>query len=153
MSVYQNAVSAYNYELERRRAEVERHRQNRARLAQEFHKFQSVGQGFIEFDKVAAFDITMIEEPYVSYGATLDLDALAEQQNLDPGVDPAIPLTTGVVTEWDRDDRGFYVGAWVAVRVYFPPTDAIPADMDVEILHWFTFTAIGIKDVPVDVRD
>lgn len=141
------------FELERRRAEVERHKENAARLAQEFHKFQSLGQGFIEYEDVAEFDITMIEEPYVTYGAGLDLDALAEQQNLDPGVEPVIPLTMGVVTEWDRDERGFYVGAWVGVRVHFPPGDAITADLAVEVMHYFTFTGIGIKDVPVDVRD
>lgn len=140
-------------DLERQRAEVDRHRENSARLAQEFHKFESNGQGFIEFEDVCPFEITMIEEPFVTYAAAIDLDVLGELLELEAGEPPPIPLTTGIVTAWDQDDRGFYTGAWVGVRVYFPSGDAVAADLDVAVQHYFTFTAIGIKDVPLDVRD
>lgn len=141
-------------EMERRRGEIERHRENGARLAQEFHKFESNGQGFIEFADAAVFDITFIEEPFVTYGAQMDLDALADLLLLEPNEAPsAIPMTTGIVTEWDQDNRGFYVGAWVGARVYFPSGDLIATDLDVLVNHHFTFTGIGIKDVPIDVRD
>lgn len=140
-------------DLERRRAEVERHRENSARLAHEFHKFNTTGQGSIEFPDACRFDITFIEEPFVTYGAATGLDDLADQLNLDPGETPPIPICTGLVTDWDMDDRGFYVGAWVAARVYFPTPDAIDPKLQVSIDHHFTFTAIGMKDIPLDVRD
>lgn len=139
--------------VERRRAEVERHRENSARPAESYAKFETFGQGFIEFEERVDFGLTFIEEPYVSYGAKMDLDELGELLGLDAAVTPPVPMTTGMVTDWDLDDRGFYVGAWVGVRTYFPPVDAVASDLDVHIYHHFIFTAIAIKDIPLDVRD
>lgn len=139
-------------ELERRRAEVERHRENRARIASAFGKFRTVGQGFIEFEEVLDFGLAFAEEPIVAYGTAMDLDDLGERLELEADEPVPVPLCTGMVTEWDMDDRGFYVGAWVGARVWFPAGE-VPVDLNVVVEHYFTFTAIGIKDFPMEARN
>lgn len=140
--------------LEERRAEVERHQENSGRLAEAFARFETIGQGSIEFGERVDFDLTFIEEPFMSYGAMIDLDALDEMMGNDPSnIVPEIPLSTGVVTSWDRDDHGFYVGAWVGVRIWYPYDSSIWPEMEFEMSHHFTFKAVAIKDIPVGDRD
>jgi hypothetical protein len=138
--------------LEGRRAEIERHAENAARLAQVFQKFETTGQGSIEFEDRVDFGLTFIEEPYMNYGAQIDVEALGDLLGLEPEVPPSLPISSGMVTAWDQDDRDFYTGAWVAVTVFFPDA-AVPVDTAVYMNHHFTFTAIAMKDVPVDLRD
>lgn len=137
------------------RAEVERHRENKPRLANAYARFMTTGQGSIEFEKRIDFGLTFIERPYVAYGTQIDLDDLDDllgKESEDNGV-PALPMCSGLVTEWDQDERDFYVGCWVACRVWFPPDPPVPADIPVEVYHDFTFQAIAMKDVPLDVRN
>lgn len=138
-------------ELERRRGEIERHRENSARLAQVFQRFETTGQGSVEFEERVDFGLTFIEEPYMNYGAQVDIEALQDLLGLAPEVQPSLPLSSGMVTAWDQDDRDFYTGAWVAVTVFFPDI-LVPPDTPVYMSHHFTFTAIAMKDVPVDLR-
>ena len=143
-------------DLEVRRAEIDRHRENSARLASAFAKFETTGQGFVEFKDVIDFGCTFTEEPYPAYGSRVDLEALEDLLQQEAVVDkapPPVPITSGVVTEWDQDDKGYYIGAWVGVRVFFPYEDAVPLDLDVPAEHYFTFTGVAIKDVPIDVRE
>jgi hypothetical protein len=142
-------------ELERRRAEVDRHRENAARLAHEYHRYKSTGQGTIEFETACKFDITFIEQPYMAYGSFCDLDELGELLGNVPGDTPPLPVCGGFVTDWEVDDRGFYTAAHVAVSVYFPPLVGlvVPVDAQPVVKHHFTFSAVGFKDVPVDLRD
>lgn len=139
--------------IETRRAEVERHRENRAREAKAFAKFESYAQGPLEFEQPIDFGLTFVDEPFITYGSQLDLDELGETLGVEPGDTPTLPLTIGYVTEWDRDERGFYLGAWTAVRVWFPTQDAVPTETEVHVYHHFTFAAVAIKDVPVEGRD
>lgn len=142
------------FENEDRRTEVEQHAENAARLAEAFHKFNTTGQGSVEYGDRVNFGLTFIEEPYLSYGAQIDLDALDELLENEPGSSmPPLPITTGYVTEWDQDDRGFYVGAWVAVRVWFPYESNVTIDTEIDLQHHFTFKAVAIKDVPTEMRD
>ena len=138
--------------LERHRAELARHRENSARLAVAFARFTTVGQGTIEFEERVDFGLTFIEEPYITYGCQLELDELADRLEATEDTTPTLPQATGFVTEWDIDDRGFYLGAWVAATVY-DPTGGITSDIEVTIDHHFTFQAIGMKDIPLDVTD
>lgn len=140
-------------ELERFRGEVERQRENSARFATAYAEYESTGQGGIEFGKRANFGLTFIEKPVVSYGAVVDLDALSDLLDVDPKDMPPLPIVTGYVTEWDRDDRGFYIGAWCAARVFFDPLDAVAADVNVRCEHDFSFTAVAMKDIPLDQTD
>lgn len=141
--------------LENRRAEVERHRENSARPAEAFARFRSSGQGSMEFEKRVDFGLTFLEKPMMHYGAEIDLDDLDERLDNDYNKNkcPPLPVSMGYVTDWDTDRRGFYVGAWVGVRVYYPDEDLIPANFPVEVVHHFHFSAVGMKDVPMDLTD
>jgi hypothetical protein len=141
-------------DLENRRGELERHQENSGRIAEAFARFTSTGQGSIEFGDRVEFDVTFVEEPFMSYGAYIDLDKLDDLLGNEPGsLTPEMPITSGFVTDWDRDDRGFYVGAWVGVRVWFPYEANTWPDIEVEMVHHYTFKAIAIKDVPHNDRD
>ena len=135
-------------DLERRRAADARHHENRARLAMAYARFDSEGSGSMEFEDGVDFGLTFIEQPYVTTGHVIDLDELAEALGLDEGVTPPIPQVSSYVTEWQIDDRGFYVGAWCAAVV---SDMALPEGVTVSIQHHFTFSAVAIKDVPIDV--
>lgn len=150
-------------ELSQHENERQRHRENAARLATVQSRYFTEGQGSVEFAERVDFDCTFVEEPFLSYGARIDLDALANLLNLGPEADVPMPLTAGYVTEWDRDERDFYVGAWVGVRVHFPlvlvlgspttppaPEPEVPATTPVEVTHYFSFAGIAMKDVPLE---
>jgi hypothetical protein len=141
-------------DLEGRRADVERNEENSGRIAEAFARFKSTGLGSVEFPKRVNFGLTFIEEPYMSYGCHIDLDALDDLLDNQPGTKtPPMPHCTGFVTDWDRDDRGFYVGAWVGAHVWFPYEANVWPGLQVDILHHYSFKAVAIKDVPIDQRD
>lgn len=140
---------------ERRRAEVDRHNENSGRIAEAFARMRSVGQGSIAFEERVDFGMTFIEEPYMSYGSRIDPDDLDDLLGSNPTstLQTPLPICQGYVVDWDQDDRGFYTGAWVGVRVWFPYEANIWADLEVEIFHHYSFKAVAIKDVPVDIND
>jgi hypothetical protein len=138
---------------EQRTADRAAIKENTARLASAYSNYESTGQGSIEFARRTDFGLTFIERPFVSYGAVIDLDELGDLLDIAGGEDTPMPIVTGMVTEFDIDERGFYVGAWVGARVYFPTTDGVPVDAKVVCEHHFTFQAVAIKDVPLDVLD
>lgn len=150
-------------DVEYRRVEYERHEENSARLAHAYARFTSTGQGSIEFERRVDFDMTFVERPYVAHGHFVDLDTLEEQQDLETGDGPILPLVTAYVTDWDTDDRGFYVGCWCAVRVFYPDAyivmdlevavPIIDSMMPVKIEHDFTFSGTALKDIPMDLTD
>ena len=138
-------------DLERRRSDIERNQENSSRVAEAFARFRSTGLGSIEFGERVDFGLTFIEEPYMSYGYYIDLDDLDNLLGNELGnATPPLPICSGAVTDWDRDDRGFYVGAWVAVRVWFPYEANVWPEMEVEMFHHYSFKAVAMKDVPID---
>lgn len=142
----------FSQELYEARAELERHRQNGARLAVAQANFETTGQGTLEFEERVDFGLTFIDKPFPAYCAEIDLDDLGDQLGLEPGDTPPLPVVSGFVTDWDTDDRGFYTGCWVAASVV-DPTAQIGPDVSIIIDHYFTFQAVAIKDVPPDVTD
>ena len=142
-----------DFDLENRRGEVERHDENSGRIAEAFARMRSAGQGSIEFSERVDFGLTFIEEPFMSYGSHVDTDELDNLLDSNPTstLQTPLPICTGYITEWDRDDRGFYVGAWVGVRVWFPYEADVWPDLEVEIFHHYSFKAVAIKDVPIDL--
>lgn len=144
---------AYFDDVEWRRGELERHRQNSARLASAYSTFRSTGQGSIEFEERCDFGLTFIRRPRVAYGCYLDLDALGELIDHEAGETPPMPNVSGFVTEWDIDARGFYVGAWVAARVGFDAVDTVDPAVKVVVQHDFTFQAVAMKDIPMDEKN
>lgn len=144
-------------DLERRRGEVERHKENTARLAFFFQRLRTTGQGTVEFEDRIDFGMTFIEEPFMAYGSYVDLDDLGTLLDVSEGETPPMPLCSGSVTQWDQDDRDFYVGAWVSVVVSFPTISnievTVPVDLQPVVEHHFSFSAIAIKDVNPELVD
>lgn len=129
----------------RRKAEIARNAENRARQAAAFAKFSTTGQGGYEFADVVQFQLAFVEEPFMSYGCYIDGDKLADDLDLAADAMPPYPVCTGFVTDWDVNSAGFYTGAWVGVRVYFPPDLAVPVDYGVDVLHHFRWEGVSIK--------
>ena len=147
-------MSFYLDDLEQQRAELDRHAENSARIAEAFARFTTTSQGSIEFGERVDFEVTFTEEPYMSYGAIINLDDLDDKLGNEPSsLTPQMPLSTGFVTDWDRDDRGFYVGAWVGVRIWYPYEAHISPELDFTMGHHFSFKAVAIKDVPYGDQD
>lgn len=139
---------AYFRELQIARQTEHRHKENRGRLAVTTARFVSEGQGSFEFEDPALFGCTYIEKPWVSYGAEFDTDAWEELSGLDPA---PLPLISGMVTDWAQDSDGYYVGAYVAVRVHFPDLDPdtgfdlVDNELMPVIDHLFRFEEIALK--------
>lgn len=126
-----------------------RNRENRGRRAGVYANYDTTGQGALLFAKRIDFGLLYIHEPWVSYGARVDIDDVRDALGLEEDDAPtALPLSSGFVTDYDIDRSGNYVGAWVAVSVSYP--DAIPVDAQIDIRHYFSFEAIALKDVPFD---
>lgn len=110
-------------DLDKRRERANQNAENSARLAQSYATFITTGVGSYQHHKRVKFGTTFIEQPMVSYGCVVDIEALADALGYgEDSEDIPLPLCTGYVTEWDQDDRGFYIGCWIAVRVWFPET-------------------------------
>ena len=119
-------------DLETRRAADARHRENRARLANANALFESTGLGAIEFEDVHDFGLTFIERPFIAIGHGIDVDALSASLEVDEeSAELLLPHVTTYVVEWDRDERGYYVGAWCAANVTFDSQLALPEDVEV----------------------
>lgn len=140
-------------DLDARRERQLNDKENSARLAHAFSSFTTNGQGTIQYEHRVDFGLTFVEEPAVSYGSYVDIDELAELLGIEDSDDAKLPLVSGFVSAWDQDERDFFTGCWVSVRVWFPPEDAVPFDAAPAVDHHFTFAAVGMKDVPVDVED
>jgi len=141
-------------DLEYRRQEADRHRENSARLAQAVAVFVSTGQGTTQYAKRINFGLTFIEKPVITYGSQVDMDDLEDLIGTDTesdADDTPLPVCTGFVTQWDRDERGFYTGCWIAARVYYPDTDYVSGDVMPVIEHHFMFSAVAIKDIPTEM--
>lgn len=143
------------YEIERRRGEVERHRENSARQASAFARYRATGIGSIEFEDAVDFGLTFIEQPFLSVGYAIDTDELSEVLGVAEDDIAPLPIVAGMVTDWEIDERGFYTGAYVGAVVYFPPNDYVNIEPDAEVnveIH-YTFTATALKDIPTETED
>lgn len=117
--------------LERRRGYIEQLRQNTSRLAQSYNSVSTNGNGMLRLKTVVTFNCTFLEQPVVHYGSVLQSDLIEDDY----------PKTHGTVYDWQTDEKGFFIGAWVYV--------VVEADQDYPaILHNFTFTGIAMKDLP-----
>ena len=136
-----------------REAELARHRENKGRQAGVFASYETTGYGAVEFEDPVEFGLTFIQRPWMSFGCEIEPDHIRDLLELADGDElPCMPQVTGYVTAWDLDDARNYVGAWVAVTVTWP-TDTVPAipiDAQIDVTHFFTFSAIGLKTIPVD---
>jgi hypothetical protein len=110
------------------------------------------GAGTFVFTDRIDFGCTFIEEPFPAFASKVDLDDAEDKWGLDANNQPPLPQCTGYVHEWDLDEKGNWVGAFVTVRVTDP--DAAPLTGDnLAIRHYFTFFAVAIKDLPDNTED
>lgn len=129
-------------------AEAQRHKENKGRQAGVYAEFNTTGQGFHEFEERIDFGLIYTQKPWMQSGHQIDVDAMKDILELEDADDIVYgPLVTAYVTEWDLDDKRNYVGAWVAVAVYLPP-EGFAVDAEVQITHYFSFTAGAVKKTP-----
>lgn len=140
------------WDLARREAERDRHRENAGRLAVVQQQYSTVGQGVVEMDERLDFGLTFIEKPWPSTGFFMDPDDVREVLALEPDAAiPVMPQCTLYVTEWDQDEKQNYIGCWVAIAVLFPT--GIPVDAQLKISHYITLQAVALKNVPMEVEE
>lgn len=128
------------------------HAENHGRLAVNRARFTTAGWGSYEFEEIADFDATFIEEPTLSVGFQMEADEWREAledagyvaSNIETegtSLDIPFPVVSGFVTTWEQDDNGYYVGAYCAASVQF-----VPPFYDPETL---TYTGLALP--PVDL--
>jgi hypothetical protein len=139
-------------DLDRRRERANRDAENSARLAQAYAVFTTEGQGTNQFEERVSFGLTFVEKPIVGYASMCDIEELADILEVDVEEVP-LPVCAGYVTHWDQDERDFYTGCWIAARVSFPSLDLVDVQALPIIEHHFTFSAIGMKDIPPNMED
>lgn len=142
---------AFDDSSERHRAALERNLENKSRMAFSSHRFDVTGTGFTEFPDSAQFGLAYVSQPYVAIGYVIDSDEIRRVFSLGDDDPLPIPAITAAVTDWDLNERGFYVGAWCACNVSWPDTP--PPELENFTFQVdFTWRGIGIKDVDPEVR-
>lgn len=126
-------------------------RENSSRLAHSFGSFTTVGWG--EF---APEDAVMFDAPYLSRPIPTHCGSLSDDDQAAKLRTTRHPRATGMVTHWDVNPQGLYLGAWVIVWVedrspLVAPTDPDP-DPDYTIVHDFSFLGIAIKSLPTHIQ-
>jgi len=107
------------------------------------------------FPDAAEFGLAFVERPFVTTGVVLDVEDFLrstqverdEYHDEDP---PVVPVVTGMVTEWDLNEHGFYIGAWCAASCFYPYA-GFQSSLSFQID--FTFHGTAMKDVDPEVRD
>lgn len=114
-------------------------RENSARQAFAWGTFESTGWGEYAYEDVLDFGLVFLSQPIVSYSFSVDGEGL-----------DYLPLCAGGVYKWQRDERGFYLGAHVYVHVTLPDITLIDPETPPLVTHHFLFTTIAIKDIGAD---
>ena len=118
--------------------------QNAARLAWSYGKATSTGWGEFRIPTMIEFDVSFVEEPFVSYSNYVSSDQL---------VDTRFPRCWAGVYRWNIV-QGRWTGAWVYLVVETQGvqlTTTVVADPGYYIEHHFSFAGIALKDVPVNL--
>lgn len=127
--------------LEAHREYLRRTSENATRQAAAYATFESTGWGEVSFETLCEFGLSFIEVPAVSYAYVCVDDQI---------VPTRYPRSFGGVERWQRNSKGFYVGAncfaIVETQSSFLPT-TIMTDPNYVITHHFKFEGIAIKDI------
>lgn len=122
--------------MEQTRARRETTRENQTRLAKAYSRWTTTGLGDTVVEEVLEFGCTFIEEPAFHHGWSISEDEGPDLVLTDlPGVEAA-------VYRWQRDARGYYIGAWAFFTVTANETEYV-------LHHYLTFEGLAIKDLPV----
>ena len=145
-------------ELQRAWQEKERHKENSAREVNFHSTYETTGSGELIPTSVVPFQVPFFQEPHVTHGCAI--------QRLPDRNFYRLPTVTGGVLRWERNARGFYVGAFVFFRIHcdlqpsvqeevddiFEPSQqrafiqSIPMAMP-RIIHHFHFVGPGYKQM------
>jgi hypothetical protein len=138
--------------LQRREEELARHRENAGRLAVCQKEWVTTGQGVVEVEDRFDFGLIFVDKPFPSFGCEIDPDDVRDVLALEPDVTPPVlPQVTVYVSEWDRDERGHYVGCWVSIAVLYPAP--IPVDAQIAVRHGLQLQGLALKEIPVHEDD
>jgi hypothetical protein len=136
--------------------------ENSTRFASVQCTYESTGLGQFRVGKPIIFPVVFRTEPFFTSGSGVI-------KNPDPKgyLDP---VGQSGVYQWEVDERGYFVGAWMWVKITATPKDHVPAhaqnyqqalaELDaarlgtaaknrMKVQHYMAFSAIAIKDVPV----
>jgi hypothetical protein len=123
--------------------------ENSTRAAVVEVRYISRGTGQHRITKPLTFTTSFIDEPRLTTGTGVVKNPDPDNWN--------DPIGAGGVYMWAKDSKGLYVGALVYVRVDMYAKDPFNTDdppRAVRTCHYFTFSGIGVKDIPTsDVTD
>lgn len=94
---------------------------------------EGAGQG-VMVDPIT-FKGPFVRRPGVMYGSEI-------VSGVDPSVDGAVPLCSGSVFRFELSERGFFVGAYLAVRIDGPAA--------IKVRHTFTLLGMSYKEIGGD---
>jgi hypothetical protein len=152
---------SYFRDTEIARRTARQHKENHGRLATTRALFDTFGWGTFEFEDMADFDCTYIEQPSFTTGAHIESDEWQEAlqdagwfTGLNEDAATPFPAISGYVTAWEQDDKGFYVGAYCAAHITFAAELLIPVDLSDQFLpqihHHFRFEGMALKGLGDD---
>lgn len=134
---------------ESRTAARDAQRENGARSAMSYHQVQTEGIGQVIPAAALEFDVVFLTEPVFSSGSSVITQPSPARYS--------VPVATVQLTRWLRNERGFYLGAFVAfdIKAPEPLPDGTPAAdpvqgakedaQEVRILHHLSFNAFAYK--------
>jgi hypothetical protein len=115
--------------------------ENSSRLAFAFGTFTTTGWGEVRIEECLSFGLSFVNKPFI--GSSWDIDDAV----LVPG---RFPMISSGVVRWRRNSKGFYTGAWVAMKVETksPYISTSAAEPNYSIDHSFIFAGLASKDLP-----
>jgi hypothetical protein len=148
------------HNLERHRERVERTRENTARLAKSYLKWQTRGWGEFLNDGVMDFGLTFTEEPSFTFGYKLNQDG----SNPDIADDRfprgfAFVYDYRIVHPLGDESVTYYTGAWCGFVLetvgYQFSFGAFPTAGDPQyVIDWsLQFEGVALKDLPVHLLE
>jgi hypothetical protein len=143
------SVNAFQ-QLQQARQELDRHRENAARMASFFVTYQTTGTGELVPPNPVPFEQPMFTEPAVTHGFALT--RLPDRRHY------RLPMASGGVLRWQRNDRGYYIGAWLYFRIECDfideekVSDQTPVALPV-LTHHFVFTGPSYKAMSPEVNE
>lgn len=136
------------------RADRIRHAENSGRTAFSAVTFDTSGVGSLILNQLVVFDTTFIRKPSVSTGIELVKEPDRTLHEL--------PHATSGIYRWEKDERGYYVGAYVWVRVTCDPVldqngqvadpEAVALNPPVpKLRHHLVVEGLAYKKLPEDL--
>lgn len=129
----------------------ESHRDNAARVMSLYVEYETTGDGRYMPKQPVLFSVPFLEQPSQTHGFVLDREPQKEIYDL--------PTVTSGVRRWERNQRGYYIGAYLYFNIccdfldtYEPLSAKIPPASPI-ILHHFVFNGLAYKVMSKEIND